>query len=375
MASPNPPGSGKTTLYWLLLPIIIPVLISAVIYQLETFDAAPLPIDIFSNPISVPKRHDRVLSVSERIGEGLLLGPEDLAYDARKDLLFTGCHDGWIKTVSLRDDDPNVQNWTFVGGRPLGLALAPDGSLVVAEPGQGLLMVRERGTMKLLTDSAEGLRFGLTDGVDVTSDGKIYFTDASYKYPLEDLLMEFMEARPYGRLLSFDPETNQTVVLAKNLYFPNGVSLSPDQRSLIFCETLLLQCKKYYLDGEKKGIIDIFIQNLPGFPDNIRYDGEGHYWIGLASGRSYLWDIIFKYPFLRKMMVALEKNHVRIPQIIENGGLLSVDLNGQPVSLYYDKGLYQVTGGLKIGKYLYQGSLSKPYLTRIDLDQHVARDV
>lgn len=87
----------------------------------------------------MPKRHNHVLSVSERVGEGLLFGPEDLAYDADRGLLFTGCDDGWIKTVNLRDDDDDylkVENWTFVGGRPLGLALAKDGSLVVAEPYQ-----------------------------------------------------------------------------------------------------------------------------------------------------------------------------------------------------------------------------------------------
>ncbi|XP_039133319.1 protein STRICTOSIDINE SYNTHASE-LIKE 5-like [Dioscorea cayenensis subsp. rotundata] len=364
--------------YLLLLLLIIPILISSFIYQLDTFDAAPLPNDhdYFSETISVPKRHNHVLSVSERVGEGLLFGPEDLAYDADRGLLFTGCDDGWIKTVNLRDDDDDylkVENWTFVGGRPLGLALAKDGSLVVAEPYQGLLLIRERGKVELLTESAEGLRFGLTDGVDVTLDGKIYFTDASYKYPLKDYMLDVMEARPHGRLLSYDPKTNQTLVLALDLYFANGLALSPDEHAIVFCETLLRQCKKYHIKDEKKGTIELFIQNLPGFPDNIRYDREGHYWIGLTAGKTRLWDLIFKYPFIRKLLVALEKYNVKIPNGMVNGGVLSVDLDGRPVSLYSDKGLYHVTGGLKVGKYLYQGSLTKPYLNRIDLNKHAAQ--
>lgn len=100
-------------------------------------------------------------------------------------------------------------------------------------------MIRERGKVELLTESAEGLRFGLTDGVDVTLDGKIYFTDASYKYPLKDYMLDVMEARPHGRLLSYDPKTNQTLVLALDLYFANGLALSPDQHAIVFCETLL----------------------------------------------------------------------------------------------------------------------------------------
>lgn len=92
--------------------------------------------------------------------------------------------------------------------------------------------------MQLLTDEAEGVKFGLTDGVDVASDTVIYFTDASYKYNIESDFLDILEGRPHGRLLSFDPSTNRTVVLLRDLYFPNGVAISPDQRSLIFCETV-----------------------------------------------------------------------------------------------------------------------------------------
>lgn len=35
------------------------------------------------------------------------------------------------------------------------------------------------------------------------------------------------------------------------------------------------------MSGEKKGKVDKLVEHLPGLPDNIRYDGEGNYWIGL----------------------------------------------------------------------------------------------
>lgn len=43
------------------------------------------------------------------------------------------------------------------------------------------------------------------------------------------------------------------------------------------------RCRKYFIKGPKKGSIENFADDLPGFPDNIRYDGEGQYWIGLSS--------------------------------------------------------------------------------------------
>ena len=40
------------------------------------------------------------------------------------------------------------------------------------------------------------------------------------------------------------------------------------------------RCKKYIRAGERKGSLETFVDNLPILPDNIRYDGEGLYWIG-----------------------------------------------------------------------------------------------
>ena len=104
---------------------------------------------------------------------------------------------------------------------------------------QGLLEVTADGTVKTLTDEAEGQKFKLTDGVDVAVDGLIYFSDASYKYSLKEHLFDILEGRPYGRLLSFDPSTKETKVLARDLFFPNGVVVSPDQNSVIFCESVM----------------------------------------------------------------------------------------------------------------------------------------
>ena len=48
------------------------------------------------------------------------------------------------------------------------------------------------------------------------------------------------------------------------------------------------RCLKYHIQGERKGLVDKFIDNLPGPPDNIRFDGEGHYWIALAMVIQFL---------------------------------------------------------------------------------------
>lgn len=104
---------------------------------------------------------------------------------------------------------------------------------------QGLLNISKDGEVELLTDEADGHKFKLTDGVDIAVNGMIYFTDASYKYNLNEDIWDILEGKPHGRFMSFDPVTRKTDVLVSHLYFANGVAVSPNQDHAIFCETVM----------------------------------------------------------------------------------------------------------------------------------------
>ncbi|CAN4083550.1 unnamed protein product [Withania somnifera] len=356
----------------LFLSILIPVILGTLIYQLDSFDPVYYPIHVLSTdpPMLVAKRNNQMLHGAEKIGVDRLLSPEDVAYDSKKGVIYTGCLDGWVRTITLNDS--KVEDWVFTGGRPLGLALGRHREVIVADSNKGLLLnVTSEGEIKVLTEEAEGLKLKLADAVDVAEDGMIYFSDASYKYNIEEFMYDFLEGRPYGRLLSYDPSTKQTKTLLGDLYFANGVAVSPDQNSVVFCETPLRKCKKYYIKGERKGSVDIFVENLPGFPDNIRYDGEGRYWIAFASEKTYAWDLAQRYPFIRKIMAIIVK-YVGKPHIEKNGGVLSVDLQGNPVEHYYDGDLTMMSSATKIGDYLYCGSVKSPYVLRLNLKQNPA---
>ncbi|CAN6463890.1 unnamed protein product [Victoria cruziana] len=281
-------GERKSLWAAALLVVIGPLVAAIALYALESeISAVELP-GHGAAPMVVKRRNEKVGRWLERIGEGSLLGPEDFAYNAEEGALYTGCADGWIKKVVLASGDggtpPAVTNFSYVGGRPLGLAFtAHSKELIVCDSVKGLLKVGEGGAVEVLADEAGGMKLGVADGVDVAEDGTIYFTDASYKYRVEDHMLDLLEGRPHGRLLSFDPVTKNTQVLMEDLYFPNGVAVSPAGDFLVFCETPVARCQKYYIEGEKKGTSEMFIENLPGLPDNIRYDGDGHFWIAMVA--------------------------------------------------------------------------------------------
>ncbi|XP_059644897.1 protein STRICTOSIDINE SYNTHASE-LIKE 5-like [Cornus florida] len=368
----------RSTTLWpfgLIFSISVPVVAALLLFQLDSFDPAPIPTHEFTRHIvSVPRRNARMLIGSDTIGFGQLLAPEDLAYDPHSKLIYTGCSDGWIKRVTVNESAAAtvVENWINTGGRPLGLVLGHNkNEVIVADADKGLLKVTEDGKVKLLTKEAEGVEFKLTDGVDIADDGMIYFTDASYKYNLSSFIWDFLEGKPHGRLMSYDPSTKKTEVLVRDLYFANGVTVSPDQNFLVFCETPMRRCKKYYIKGKRKGSVDVFIYNLPGMPDNIRYDGEGHYWIALSTEATFSWDMAQRYPWIRKGLAIMERYTGR-PPMERNGGVLAVDLEGKPTAHYYDLQLSLVSSGIKIGDHLYCGSVVYPYIIRLNLTQNPA---
>ncbi|XP_028776676.1 protein STRICTOSIDINE SYNTHASE-LIKE 6-like [Neltuma alba] len=370
------PAKTTSTSSWHLLffTLILPIALAAFLLWLDPFQPAHFPADVMSwRIITAPARNDKMSEGSEAMAEGHVEGPEDVVYDAATGVIYTGCVDGWIKRVTVKESagDPAVESLVRTEGRPLGVALHLDGELIVADSDKGLMKVTRERKIELLTDEVEGLKFKLTDGVDVAEDGTIYFTDASYKYSFSESTFDMLEGKPHGRLVSYDPSTNHTTLLVPNLYFANGVAVSPDQQSVIFCETILRRCRKYYIKGPKKGSIEKFVENMPGYPDNIHYDGEGLYWIGLSSSATYSRELALRYPVLRKVLAVMVKYGVR-PHVKKNGGVIAVDLEGKPIAHYYDAAFSLISSGIRIGNHLYCGSLRYPSIIRLDLNKFPA---
>ncbi|XP_021685355.2 protein STRICTOSIDINE SYNTHASE-LIKE 5-like, partial [Hevea brasiliensis] len=352
---------------------IAPVLASILVFRLDSFDPAPFPNHELTHHLPEPSmKNGRLLQGSEFLGVGLLQGPEDIAYDSKSGVIYTTCADGWIKRATVNDSvsDTVVENWVNTGGRPLGVVLGRNSDVIVADAYKGLLKISEDGEVEVLTDEAEGIKFKITDGVDIADDGTIYFTDASHKYNLHDFMWDILEGKPHGRLLSYDPATKETKILVSDLYFANGLAISPDQESLIYCETAMRRCKRYYIRGNRRGQTEKFV-DMPGIPDNIHYDGDGHFWIASATEITLFWKMAFRYPVIRKAAGIILK-HIGELETNKNGGVFVVDLEGKLISQYHDPRLMLITSGVKIGTHLYCGSIIYPHIIRLNLAKYPA---
>jgi sugar lactone lactonase YvrE len=74
--------------------------------------------------------------------------------------------------------------------------------------------------------------------------------------------IEFLRG-PSGRLLQYDPSTDEVTVLARELYFANGIAVAEDESYLVFVETFYSRVTKLYLRGEKQGTTEYLIDGHP----------------------------------------------------------------------------------------------------------------
>ena len=230
--------------------------------------------------------------------------PEDVALDA-DGKLYAGFEDGRI--VVLQPDGTQPRVFADTQGRPLGLIFDPSGNLIVADALKGLLSVNKSGEIKVLAVEADGEKFGCLNDLDVGADGTIYFSEASRKFPMSQFTNELLEHQPNGRLLALDPQTQKPRTLLRDLYFANGVAVSPDQSFVLVVETGKYQVRRLWLKGPQIGHDDVFIDNLPGFPDGISSNGKGKFWLALVSQRQALFDRLLPHPFFRKVIARLPK--------------------------------------------------------------------
>ena len=190
------------------------------------------------------------LMKAELLAQGQIHGPEDTAVDAQG-RVYAGLHDGRVVRIA----DGKVETFANTGGRPLGMDFDAQGNLVLADAYKGLLRIDPAGKIEVLASAADGVPFAFTDDLDIASDGRIYFTDASSKFQQPDYLLDLLEGRPYGRLMVFDPASGKTEVLLKDLYFANGVALSANEDFVLVNETYRYRISRYWLKGEKAGCL------------------------------------------------------------------------------------------------------------------------
>lgn len=199
-------------------------------------------------------------------------GPEDIAFDA-EGRIYTSTADGIIR---LQPDGSQMEVFAQTPTRPLGLRFDADGNLIVCD-GE-LYSIAPDGTVTMLTGEVDGSPIILANGLDIADDGTIYFGDSFFHVSRAEVSKEFESPGPHGRLLAYEPDTGTTRLVLGDLWFANGVIVSPDQSFVLVAESLGNRVTRYWLTGPKQGQSEVFIENVQ-VVDNLDISSNDLFWI------------------------------------------------------------------------------------------------
>ncbi|OLF53359.1 SMP-30/gluconolactonase/LRE family protein [Pseudomonas chlororaphis] len=301
----------------------------------------------------------------QSVGAPNIDGPEALLLE--DGWLISGLHDGRVIRTAL--DGGSLHVLANTGGRPLGLARHPDGRLIIADAIKGLLALDAKGQLHTLSTYADGRPLGFTDDVAVDAAGRYaYFSDASSRWGYGQDGEAVIEHGGDGRLLRYDFQSGQTDQLLDGLQFANGIALGPQEAYVLVNETGAYRISRYWLSGVKAGTHDLFIDNLPGLPDNLSFNGQGRFWVALYAPRNALLDGTAPYPLVRKMLV---RAMTVLPKPVEKRAfVLGLDTQGQVVANLQDASADSyapITTVREYGDALYFGSLTASHMARLPL--------
>jgi sugar lactone lactonase YvrE len=285
-------------------------------------------------------------------------GPEDVVVDGAGRVV-AGLEDGRI--LRLSPSDGSVETLAETGGRPLGIEVDADGSLVVCDASRGLLRIDPAtGAISDLVPAGEiidGHPLRVCNNAAIARDGTIWFSDSTARFPLEHWKGDLMEHSGTGRLLRLDPGGRAEVALT-GLHFANGVALASDESSVVVAETGAYRLTRLWLTGPDAGNRDVLVDNLPGFPDNIARGTDGLIWIAIGSPRNAILDLLSaRPPILRRLLWTLPD--ALLPKPADTVWVQAVDGDGQVVHDLQTRtpGFSMVTGVREHAGRVWLGSL------------------
>lgn len=281
--------------------------------------------------------------------------------------VYTGVVGGEIMRIDAESGSNEVIGTT--GGRPLGLAVARDGRLLICDSHRGLLaMDTATGTVETLVADVDGRPLTFCSNVVEASDGTIFFTESTDRFRYEYYKGAVLEARGSGSLFRRDPDGTVTRLLS-GLHFANGVTLTADESAVVFAETTGARVSKFWLTGPRVGTVTPLTEALPGYPDNISTGPDGRIWVAMVSDRNAFTEwLVPKAPAVRKLLWRLP--YGALPDVKPGVWVLGLDPDDGHVVAQLrtsNPSFGSTTGVVQDGDRVWLGGIGAPSIAYFDL--------
>jgi ribose transport system permease protein len=149
-----------------------------------------------------------------------------------------------------------------------------------------------RSLLSIVDDS----RLRLADDLDIASDGKVYFSEATVRYEMYDWMVDALEGRGNGRIICYDPKTNSSRTMLPDLQLPNGICVDINRAS------------------------------------------DGTYWCALCGMRAPVFDLALRMPDFRRRMVRKVGRDDWLYPNMNTGCVIKFDADGNILDVLWDLG-------------------------------------
>jgi gluconolactonase len=159
-----------------------------------------------------------------------------------------------------------------------GLALDNDGNILACQSGTHSIVRLERnGKTTVLASHFDGKPLNSTDDLVVRSDGIIFFTDP------KSLRKDDTSELGFSGLYALDPEKGTIKLLSKDLKYPNGIGLSPDESTLYVADTTGAGIFAFTI-GDNLDVTASGKLCEVNIPDGLAIDKDGNIWTSSSRG-------------------------------------------------------------------------------------------
>ena len=281
---------------------------------------------------------------AERLATGMAFAEGPAWVASHGTLLFTDIPRSRI--MAWREG--RLEAWLEGARFAIGLALGRDGRLLACEHGARAVSAIEvradglPGTREVVAGSAGGRLLNSTNDVVAARDGSVLFTDPPYGVREEDgALVGYSQAmeQPHCGVWRATRDPTAPELLSGEVHRPNGLCLSPDERTLYVSDSSERFRKVVAFDvgagWRLSGPRDLAVMPV-GVPDGMRVDERGNLWVGGGDG-VHVWS-----PGGEALA------HVPVPEMVTNlewGGEDGRDLFVTAVS-----SLYRVRTAVRSGR-------------------------
>jgi gluconolactonase len=178
----------------------------------------------------------------------------------------------------VRWSNGKAETFRAPSGNSNGLTLDKQGRLLACEHGNRRVSRTEPdGTVVTLADRYDGKRLNSPNDIVCKSDGAIYFTDPPYGVTPDQRELDFQG------VYRISPDGKTLTLLVKDFLRPNGIALSPDEKTLYVADTQRDHVRAF--DIASDGSITngrVFCQVT--FPDGIKLDTAGNLYAAARTG-------------------------------------------------------------------------------------------